>query len=484
MRHTNGLWLPVQFLVEILPEEEEEEAGAQQSGVVAGAGLPPAGTNGVVVAAEPSAVDDAKDAQRQRVARLPAAPSAQPRATARPSLDLKLELRPGAALPSEPHLKYLRLGGKVADTLRRSDQSKAECATDLDANEKLLALATQRGAIHVLDLSGGSIRRFDAHSMPVHAVHIDQDGEHIASCSNVRRKPAARTTVNYLTETLACALPLAQEGRAVIHELYGHDTQTYDYREALTCVRLAPGYAKQQEFAVGSFDGHVRLKNKNWFGQMKDEDVHADQGNIEEIAWQQGGAFLAWASGAGAKVWDCRQRQMMGHVPRPPDLEGDSQRCSLCWADERTLLIGWGQVVSVIEIRDREATPGAVRRTDSSGLPSYMVTVAATIELDKAICCGVAPFGGALMVLCVPTHDAEPDPVPGDMPTVAMETVPLPEYVSIARGMVREGFAMDSKPVIYHNLMPYPPAYLTCTVSRRRQPVSHHFRKGLGMRTS
>ena len=48
------------------------------------------------------------------------------------------------------------------------------------------------------------------------------------------------------------------------------------------------GYAKQPEFAVGSFDGHVRLKNKNWFGQMKDEDVHDDEGTIEEIAWQPG----------------------------------------------------------------------------------------------------------------------------------------------------------------------------------------------------
>jgi hypothetical protein len=80
----------------------------------------------------------------------------------------------------------------------------------------------------------------------------------------------------------------------------------------------------------------------------------------------------------------------MGHVPRPADCDIESQRCSLCWADERTLLIGWGRAVSVIEIRDRDATPGsAVRRTDSSGLPNYMVTVAASIELEQAVCCGV-----------------------------------------------------------------------------------------------
>ena len=181
VRHTNGLWLPVQFLVEIAEQQAEEVAVL--------AGLPPGA----------GAVAAAKDAQRQRLERLPTVPSMQARTPERPSVGLTLELSPSAALPSEPHLKYLRLGGKVADSLRRSDQSKAERATDLDANEKLLALATERGAVHVLDLSGGSIRRFDAHSMPVHAVHIDQDGEHIASCSNVRRHPAAGTAVNALT---------------------------------------------------------------------------------------------------------------------------------------------------------------------------------------------------------------------------------------------------------------------------------------------
>lgn len=189
VRHTNGLWLPVQFLTvddgaDVVQRTESVQTavnsatgkGAQDTGPAAGS-TPGIGANADL--AEPTAVEDAKTAQRERLERLPGA-------QLRPSGGLKLELNPGAPLPSEPHLKYLRLGGKVADSLRRSDKKKAECATDLDANEKLLALATERGAIHVLDLSGGSIRRFDAHAMAVHAIHIDQDGEHIASCSRVR----------------------------------------------------------------------------------------------------------------------------------------------------------------------------------------------------------------------------------------------------------------------------------------------------------
>ena len=137
MRHTNGLWLPVQFLVALddgAPQQvAAAEAAAAQAQVDSAAATPleladaggaaPAAA-GATATIEPSAVDDAKDAQRQRLERLPAAPSSQ----ARPSMRLTLEMSPSAAQPSEPHLKYLRLGGKVADSLRRSDQSKV-CLT-------------------------------------------------------------------------------------------------------------------------------------------------------------------------------------------------------------------------------------------------------------------------------------------------------------------------------------------------------------------
>ena len=381
VQHTNGLWLPLRFLVPVdatssAPPPAEENAArsalfagakpkpaakpedAARSALFAGAKPPqpapspaPPPAEDQAEAAAASAAEAAKVAQQARLERLPSAPEAPPPEPA--GLRLSLDLNsPGAELPGEPHLKYLRLGGKVADSLRRTDPTKAERATDLDVNDKLLTLATEKGAIHVLDLSGGPIRRFDVHTMPVHAVHIDASGEHIASCSN--------------------------EGRVVIHELYGHETQTFDYGEALTCVRLAPAYARQPELAVGSFDGHVRLKNKNWFGQMKDEDVLADRGRIEEIAWQGSGAFLAWGSDAGVKVWDCRTRQMMGHVSAPAvagEGGGSQNRCCLCWADDRILLIGWGATVQIIEIKDRDSTPGVVRRTDSAGLPDFTVTV-------------------------------------------------------------------------------------------------------------
>ena len=294
---------------------------------------------------------------------------------------------------------------------------------DLDANDKLIALATKRGLVHVLDLSGGPIRRFDVHTMPPNAIHIDESGEYISSCSD--------------------------EGRVVVHALYGHDseTQTFDYGEALTCVRLSPGYAKQNELLIGSFDGQLRLKAKNWFGQMRDESIHMDKGRIEEMAWQPAGAFLAWASDLGVKIFDCKQRKIIGHIPPFGSI---THRCHLCWSGTQTLLIGWGHAIRAIEIQGADSTPGSIRRTDSSGQQDYTVRVTAKFDCFDFVCAGVAPFGRTeIMVLCVPTHEAAPDPVPGDSPSAANGNGSLAaeEYVSIARGMVREGFEMDSPPV-------------------------------------
>ncbi len=52
----------------------------------------------------------------------------------------------------EPQLKYERLGGDVKNILLQSP------ATCLCLSEKILALGTKQGSIHVLDYSGNEVR--------------------------------------------------------------------------------------------------------------------------------------------------------------------------------------------------------------------------------------------------------------------------------------------------------------------------------------
>lgn len=238
-------------------------------------------------------------------------------------------------------LKYTRLGGVIPCSLRkRGKKQRAEVARHLGASDRLLVLATESGGVHVLDLGGEPMRSFlGAHSMPVNCVHMDDGGEYVASCSD--------------------------EGRVVVHELYGEDAQAFEYGEAVSCVRLGPQYARQRGVAVGTADGKVRLKSKNWFGQVKDELIHADEGAIDDIAWESSGVFLAWSSAIGVKIFDCVKTQIISHLQRPVGWEAGT-RCHLCWVDSATLLVGWGRTVRKVAIRRRDSSLTSPRAVDST----------------------------------------------------------------------------------------------------------------------
>ena len=87
------------------------------------------------------------------------------------------EAEDGAAEEQEPTLKYTRLGGSVPAIL------SADAATCLAAHSKFLALGTEAGSVHVLDLSGHEIRKFTPHSAGVSDICIDPTGEFVGSCS-------------------------------------------------------------------------------------------------------------------------------------------------------------------------------------------------------------------------------------------------------------------------------------------------------------
>ena len=56
-------------------------------------------------------------------------------------------------MEEEPRLKYQRMGSDVADLLGRN------AATCLCVSDKILALGTHSGTVHVLDYNGNEVRR-------------------------------------------------------------------------------------------------------------------------------------------------------------------------------------------------------------------------------------------------------------------------------------------------------------------------------------
>mmetsp|Transcript_22795 Transcript_22795/g.49963 ORF Transcript_22795/g.49963 Transcript_22795/m.49963 type:complete len:111 (+) Transcript_22795:110-442(+) len=77
----------------------------------------------------------------------------------------------------EPQLRYEHLGSDVQNILAH-DKVTCLCLSD-----KILALGTELGRIHLLDYSGNEVRRLENHQKRINDLSFDKDEENLASCS-------------------------------------------------------------------------------------------------------------------------------------------------------------------------------------------------------------------------------------------------------------------------------------------------------------
>jgi WD40 repeat protein len=92
----------------------------------------------------------------------------------------------------EPQLKYERLGADVKALLQESS------ATCLCLSEKVLALGTSKGVIHILDYSGNEVKIEPIRTSPTHDAHQDRLRYTVlpTTCSSVARVQVKRFTLN------------------------------------------------------------------------------------------------------------------------------------------------------------------------------------------------------------------------------------------------------------------------------------------------
>ena len=270
---------------------------------------------------------------------------------------------------AEPILKYNRIGLDVTEMLTR------DSASCIRAHEKFLVIGTQNGFIYILDLNGNEIKRFYAHSMPVNEVSVDITGEYVCSCSD--------------------------DGLVVVSALYAEDNLEFTGHEPVKTVAIDPAYVQRdtRELVMGGLDGQLMRKEKGWFGNMRDFLVHGGEGPIHAIRWE--GEFIAWANEIGVKIYDCNLKSRITHLKRPQGSLDTDHRPRLCWANGRTLLIGWADSIQAVEVRKRDQQQAAM------GLPVNYVTIIAQFTLPDAVCCGIAPHGQDLAVLCHVTDDGD-----------------------------------------------------------------------------
>ncbi|KAJ3188513.1 Vacuolar protein sorting-associated protein 41 [Irineochytrium annulatum] len=285
----------------------------------------------------------------------------------------------------EPQLKYQRLAGTLGETLKKDAVS---CMAVCD---RFLALGTHWGIVHILDLNGNDVKRFECHSATINEVSIDTQGEFVASAGD--------------------------DGKIVINSLYTTESWPHKHRRPMKSIALEPDYSRKttRQFACGGTAEELLLCGKGWFAS-RDVVLHSGEGPVYSVKWRKD--YIAWANEAdnlapislspsrfppapsdfpiifqGVKVYDVVAQQKFAYIDRPEGSpRADLFRCNLCWKEDDTLLIGWADSVKVGVVKERNKMDVA------SGLSGKYVEIVCQFRTDFIVC-GIAPFQSTLVLL-------------------------------------------------------------------------------------
>ncbi|KAL2920015.1 Vacuolar protein sorting-associated protein 41 [Polyrhizophydium stewartii] len=260
----------------------------------------------------------------------------------------------------EPKLKYQRLVGTLSETLKR------DAVSCMSVSDRFLAVGTHWGVVHIMDLIGTQVKRFQSHSATVNQVSIDDCGDYVASASD--------------------------DGNVVVNSLYTAEVQTFNFRRPVKAVCLEPFYGRKQtrQFVAGGMAESLVLSGKGWFGNSNVA-IHSGEGPIFHASWR--GPYILWASEAGVNAYDTATSLKFGKIERPENSpRADMFRCSICWKSDTTVLIGWADSVKIIEIKERS------KHDIASGLSPKYVEVSHQFRTDFIVS-GIGPLGDSLVLL-------------------------------------------------------------------------------------
>ncbi|KIJ69735.1 hypothetical protein HYDPIDRAFT_120723 [Hydnomerulius pinastri MD-312] len=274
----------------------------------------------------------------------------------------------------EPALKYERMGGATNDLLKKDSVSA------LAISNKLMALGTHSGIVHVLDLTGNRVKSFKPHQASVSDMEMDSTADFVATASI--------------------------DGQVVVHSLSTPESYMFDMKRPIRTVALEPHFAKRgtRAFVCGGMAGTLVLREKGWLGH-KETVLHSGEGPIWHVRWRE--HFIAWANDLGVKIYDTQSQSRITFIDRPPDSpRADLFKCTLHWQDDSTLLIAWADHIKVARIRAR---PRTATTPASANIPPWIVEVTAAFQLDCMIS-GILP------------HPMSPQPLPTENGSIASVT--------------------------------------------------------------
>ncbi|KAI5983094.1 hypothetical protein EDD15DRAFT_2318116 [Pisolithus albus] len=255
----------------------------------------------------------------------------------------------------EPTLKYERMTGPINDLLKKDSISA------ISVSNKLIAVGTHGGIVHVLDMTGKRIKSYKPHQASISDMEMDHTADFVATASI--------------------------DGQVVIQSLSTQESYMFDMKRPIRTVALDPNFAKKgtRAFICGGLAGTLVLREKGWLGH-RESVLHSGEGPIWNVRWRS--HLIAWANDFGVKIYDTQSQTRITYIDRPADSpRADLFKCTLHWQDDTTLLIAWADHIKVARVRAR---PRTATTSANSNLPPLIVEVTAALQLDCMIS-GILP---------------------------------------------------------------------------------------------
>jgi hypothetical protein len=195
------------------------------------------------------------------------------------------------------------------------------------------------------------------------------------------------------------------DGQVLVHTLSTSESIGHNFKRPMRTIALEPGYATKasKAYVCGGMAGEVVLQSQGWLGNFGMGLVSGrsnliinrgeeSDGPIWLTRWR--GDRIAWANDTGIKLYDCTTQMQFAHIDRPPESpRADLFKCTLCWQDDVTLLVGWADAITIVRVRPR---PGSISTSMGAlggghgNIPPLIADVQAVLKVDCMIA-GVVP---------------------------------------------------------------------------------------------
>jgi WD40 repeat protein len=271
----------------------------------------------------------------------------------------------------EPVFKFSTI--TISSESRRDNENVRNLAAEFSCiavNEKFLVIGKTTGEISIIDHMGHAIQDFQikAHTYPVNAISIDDNGDFIGSC--------------------------CQEGKVKISGLFTkNDDQLITFPRPVKAVCLDPNFGKTKIFVTG--DTSLILNERGRFGRHKTTKLFELSGGlIHTLRWKE--TLIAFANDKGVGIYDLRAGRLVGfeETIAEKELPRGVYPSRISWNDPTTLVIACAQTIKIMTI---SIEPN--QEHQSSAPKKYMnTTLSFKIEFYA---CGLTSVNRDLVILGV-----------------------------------------------------------------------------------